>query len=203
MPIIVLIIRFLRSLQKMSDEELVGLYKSSGNLEYVGELFKRKTHLIAGICFKYLKNELETEDGTYEVFEIISKDLLNHDVQHINAWLFTVTRNHCYKKLRKTISEREIIEKENNSSDYYMESSKEVSLDEKEQLDFQLDLMGEVIGQLKEEQQICVKLFYLEKKSYIEIEQITGFEIKKVKSYIQNGKRNLRILMEKEMKKEQ
>lgn len=187
----------MRSLKKMSDDELIIAYKESKNIEYVGELFQRKTHLIASLSLKFLKNETDAEDATYEVFEIVSKDLLRHEVSNINSWLFSVTRNHCYKKLRKTINEREKINEEKNSAISFMQNGSDDDLFEKELLEEQLDLMEEVIEQLSEEQRSCVKLFYLEKKSYVEIVEETKYELKKVKSYIQNGKRNVKILMDK------
>jgi RNA polymerase sigma factor (sigma-70 family) len=187
----------MRSLKKMSDDELIVAYKESENIEYVGELFQRKTHLIASLSLKFLKNETDAEDATYEVFEILSKDLLRHEVSNINSWLFSVTRNHCYKKLRKTINEREKINEEKNSSISFMQNVSDDDLLEKELLEEQLDLMEEMIELLSEEQRICLKLFYLEKKSYVEIVEETKYELKKVKSYIQNGRRNVKILMDK------
>jgi RNA polymerase sigma-70 factor (ECF subfamily) len=53
------------------------------------------------------------------------------------------------------------------------------------------------IETLGDEQKQCVKLFYLQEKCYKEITESTGFDMNKVKSYIQNGKRNLKICMEK------
>ena len=197
MPLLILIVRFMRSLKKMSDDELIVAYKESENIEYVGELFQRKTHLIASLSLKFLKNETDAEDATYEVFEILSKDLLRHEVSNINSWLFSVTRNHCYKKLRKTINEREKINEEKNSSISFMQNVSDDDLLEKELLEEQLDLMEEMIELLSEEQRICLKLFYLEKKSYVEIVEETKYELKKVKSYIQNGRRNVKILMDK------
>jgi RNA polymerase sigma-70 factor (ECF subfamily) len=187
----------MRSLKKMSEDELIVAYKESENMEYVGELFQRKTHLIASLSLKFLKNETDAEDATYEVFEILSKDLLRHEVSNINSWLFSVTRNHCYKKLRKTINEREKINEEKNSSISFMQNVSDDDLLEKELLEEQLDLMEEMIELLSEEQRICLKLFYLEKKSYVEIVEETKYELKKVKSYIQNGRRNVKILMDK------
>jgi len=199
MPIIILIVSFLKSLKKLSDAELIAAYKKSENMEYVGELFQRKTHLIASLSYKFLKNDTAAEDATYEVFEIICRDLLKHEVSNFNSWIFSVTRNHCYKKLRKEISEREKLAEEKNNAPNLMEFEEGADLRDKEQLEEQLELMEEVLETLGEEQQVCVKMFYLEKKSYQDIVAETGFELKKVKSYIQNGKRNMKITMEKRM----
>jgi RNA polymerase sigma-70 factor (ECF subfamily) len=54
--------------------------------------------------------------------------------------------------------------------------------------------------ELNPEQSTCIQLFFLQKKSYQEIADQTQFNLLQVKSHIQNGKRNLRILMEKKMK---
>jgi RNA polymerase sigma-70 factor (ECF subfamily) len=40
-------------------------------------------------------------------------------------------------------------------------------------------------------------LFYLEQKCYKDIADLTGYDLNKVKSAIQNGKRNLKICMER------
>jgi RNA polymerase sigma-70 factor (ECF subfamily) len=63
------------------------------------------------------------------------------------------------------------------------------------------DLLEEAIQELSEEQKLCVNLFYLQKKSYQQITDRTGFTLMQVKSYIQNGKRNLKIILEKKLKK--
>lgn len=49
------------------------------------------------------------------------------------------------------------------------------------------------LGNLSKEQQVCVELFYLKDKCYQEVAEITGYTMNQVKSYIQNGKRNLII----------
>jgi len=181
----------------MSDDELILHYKKTNNLEYVGELFQRKTHLIASLSYKFLKNEIEAEDAAYEIFEILCKDLLKHEITNVNAWLFSVTRNHCNKKLRKIINERELLNNQKKDSSSFMEYSNSDDLSDKELLEDQLTVMERAIEELSEEQKICVQLFYIEKKSYAEIVSVTGYELKKVKSYIQNGKRNIKIIMDK------
>jgi RNA polymerase sigma-70 factor (ECF subfamily) len=60
-----------------------------------------------------------------------------------------------------------------------------------------LEWMGQSLEELGKEQKLCVILFYLEKRSYQEIALTTGYTLMQVKSYIQNGKRNLRLSIEK------
>ena len=64
-------------------------------------------------------------------------------------------------------------------------------------LEDDLGRLEKCIEELQDEQKQCVELFYIRKKPYQTIVESTGFEMKKVKSYIQNGKRNLKICMEK------
>jgi len=56
--------------------------------------------------------------------------------------------------------------------------------------------LKEAMTSLNREQGLCVTLFYLEEKSYKEVVEITGFSSNQVKSYIQNGKRNLKLYLE-------
>lgn len=57
--------------------------------------------------------------------------------------------------------------------------------------------LEEAMQHLKKEQKTCIRMFYLQRKSYQSIAEETGFNLLQVKSYIQNGKRNLRLLLEK------
>jgi DNA-directed RNA polymerase specialized sigma24 family protein len=60
----------------------------------------------------------------------------------------------------------------------------------------QLQRLGHCMQQLNDEQRQTVKLFYIDNKCYNEITEVTGFEWNKVRSLIQNGRRNLKICME-------
>jgi RNA polymerase sigma factor (sigma-70 family) len=71
-----------------------------------------------------------------------------------------------------------------------------MNLNNESVLDQDMETLKKCIDQLKDEQKECIKLFYLEEKCYQEIAESTSYELKKVKSYIQNGKRNLRICMD-------
>lgn len=92
-------------------------------------------------------------------------------------------------ELRKTNPEK--------SGDVFMEMTEPVHLnDEEDEIEANLNALDECIDVLKKEQKECVKLFFLEKKSYQEVNELTGIDLKKVKSNIQNGKRNLKICLE-------
>lgn len=186
-------------LENLSDIELIALYKDSNNLETVGELFKRYKHIVYGISLKYLNNKVSAEDTLMEVFEELIKSLHKADIRKFKPWIGTVTRNHLHKKFRtknklKTASLEDL---HINYGDKIMELSEEDTLiSEKAEIELKESSLLKAINELKEEQAVCVKLFFLENKSYTEVCEITGHSFKKVKSFIQNGKRNLKIKLE-------
>ena len=183
-----------KHIKALSDDELVQGYKDSGGAEYVGELFERYTHMVYLVCMKYLKDPMEAEDMSMVIFEKLMKDLPKYEVRNFKYWLHTVSKNQCLVFLDKQKRKRH---KEDNFQDMQqgiVENGVEFDLiDEKE---IQLTNLEEAITMLNEGQQECIKLFYLQKKSYVEVAEMTGYDLKKVKSYIQNGKRNLKKHLE-------
>lgn len=183
-----------------SDLELIFLYKESGNTFYVGELYNRYHHQVFGVALKYLHDADKAEDALLDVFHNLFEQLLKYKVDEFKSWLLTITRNHCLKVLKKdakTISFEAT--HENIFSIDFMENHLEAyHIHEKEK---QLDVLEHALTKLKPEQEQCIRKFYLLDKSYHTIAEETGFELKKVKSYIQNGKRNLQIIMEQQLKK--
>lgn len=173
----------------LSDEEILTNYRSSGDQELIGNLFNGNMHLVYGLCLKYLKNQEDSKDAVMAIYEHISRKLKTTEVQHFKSWLYMVSKNHCLMQLRKNNPEV--------SADIFMETAEAVHLiDEEDQLEDDLNTLEECIDELKTEQRTCVQHFFIEKKSYQEVNKITGIEIKKVKSHIQNGKRNLKICLE-------
>lgn len=182
----------------LSDENLLLKYKQTKDTKYVGELYQRYTHISFGVCMKYLKNEEDAKDAVMQIFEKLMTDLLKHQVDFFQGWLHTYLRNYCLMQLRKPKKTSHFSnEQELNNSSAVVETQDEQHLEEKEILEENIERLEAAIGQLKDGQKQCVELFYLEEKSYEEITDITGYDYKKVKSYIQNGKRNLKILMSK------
>lgn len=176
----------------LSDCELISLYKKNLDLNVIGDLFKRYTRFVFLVSLKYLQNEDESRDAVMQIFENLIEDLKNHEIDNFKPWLHTVTRNHCLMKLRKDKSvqkkqERFLIESEN-----FMESDDISHHNEKQEHEIKIEKVRDAIGTLNEEQKICIELFYIESKSYNEIAEITGYSVKNIKSYIQNGKRNLK-----------
>jgi len=175
-----------------SDAELLELYKKSGDLEVLGELFSRYTSLIYGVCLKYLRDRDESKDAVMQVFEKLVTSLREHEVQNFKSWLYVTSRNYCLMQIRtrKGKFTEEI-------SPFLMENDLVLHHDEEPGLESDLTKLNRCIEQLIGEQRKCVQLFYLEQKCYKDITTLTGFDLNKVKSYIQNGKRNLKICMER------
>lgn len=179
-----------------SDQELLNRYYTSQDNQWLGILLERYTLLLLGVCMKYLKNEEEAKDSVQQVFLKTITELHKYRVEYFKSWLYMVAKNHCLMKLRDKQSKQPAELKEQMAVVTEEENSKAIHI-EKER---QLELMTESLGELNKEQKQCVTLFYLEKKSYQEISHDTGFTLMQVKSYIQNGKRNLKLLLEEKLK---
>lgn len=176
-----------------SDRELIFEYKHSGDLASFQELFHRYSHLIYSLCLKYLKNEEDCKDAVMEIFEKSLKAIKKYDIKNFNRWLYSVSKNHCLYKLKKSALHRIRVKKIKNLDTFFMENSDFGNQYSNSNIDLQkLDI---AINELKEFQKVCIRLFYLEQKSYREITELTGFTLNQVKSYIQNGKRNLKKLL--------
>ena len=180
-------IRTLQTFNSLPDDQLVAAYKETENPAILGALFKRHSHSIFGLCLSYLKNRHDSEDALMEIFESLGKKLLNYNIEHFESWLYFVSRNYCLKKFQKKLrfKEEDISQ---ISGEFFMEFE-----EEKDHItERKLEVLSDAMDQLKEHQKKCVVLFYLENKSYKEIETLTPYSMKDIKSFIQNGKRNLK-----------
>lgn len=164
--------------------------------QWLGILLQRYTLLLFGVCMKYLKNEEEARDSVQQVFLKAITELHKYRVEYLKSWLYMVARNHCLMKIRDRHGKvpGELNEKALETP------AEETNLHQHLEKDRLLTTMAHSLSELSAEQQRCVTLFYLQKKSYQEIVGETGYNLLQVKSYIQNGKRNLKILVEKKMK---
>lgn len=175
------------SLLEKKDEELVRLYQKTGKKEIIGILYRRHSHKILGLCINYLKSIPDAEDAVMEVIEKLFNDLRTYQIDNFSSWLFFVTRNHCLKKLQSRLKrhQEEISE---ISPDFFMEIDEESD----HYIEIRLENLSDAIDQLKDDQKRCIVLFYLEQKSYKEIQADTSYSFDEVKSHLQNGRRNLR-----------
>jgi RNA polymerase sigma-70 factor (ECF subfamily) len=179
------------------DNELLQRFYADKNNEWLGVLLQRYTLLLLGVCMKYLKNEEEAKDAVQQIFLKSITELHKYKVDYFKSWIYMVAKNHCLMKLRnKNNIPVEINDRVLSTPD---EGDHKNSLLQKETT---LTQMEQALQQLNVEQQQCVILFYLEKKSYQEIAQLTGYSLLQVKSHIQNGKRNLKIMLERQQQHE-
>jgi RNA polymerase sigma-70 factor (ECF subfamily) len=181
----------------LSDEQLMEAAQREGDMECVGELFKRHTTLVMGVCMKYLKDEEAARDALMQVFENILHKTPEAQILNVRSWLFTVAKNHCLMQLRHEQSEARVRDQKlQELRAELMESEQGMHLyEEEEEVDIRDKIMSAVM-KLSYEQRRCVQLFFLEEKSYREISDLTGYDFKQVKTYIQNGKRNLKNMID-------
>lgn len=185
------------AIQQLTDQELLQRFKTDNNSDWIGVLFDRYALLLLGMCVKYLKNEEDARDAVQQIFLKMLSDINRHDIQYFRAWIYQVTKNYCLMQLRQNhMKYKEEI------SDKHMGGLAEEQDDKQvyREKDILLENMEQAMTLLNSEQQICVQLFYLQKKSYQEIADQTGYNLLQVKSYIQNGKRNLKLLLEKQQR---
>ena len=173
-----------------TDEELVTLYKLERSSTCIAIIYERYGHLVMGTCMKYLKNEVESQDITMQIFEELHSKLLKHEINYFKSWLHMVTKNECFMFLRKS--------KIQNTTDFSESYDVEQTIEDVQAKEKSLELLENAIEDLKLEQKRCVKLFYLEEKSYQQISAELNLSLMQVKSAIQNGKRNIKLQLEKQ-----
>ncbi len=183
---------------ELSDQELLQLYRTQQQRECLGILLQRYTILLLGVCLKYLKNEEAAKDAVQQIFTKVIIEAEKYPITHFKSWLYTVTRNYCFSQLRNQVYElpQEVLEKGGTHF-----STQDNGLDQVQEKEKLLNHIEEALDEIQPSQRECVSLFYLEQKSYQQISQITGYTLLQIKSYIQNGKRNIRLLIDKRRKK--
>ena len=178
--------------QDMNDKELLARFENDGNNEWLGILLQRYTLLLYGLCMKYLKNEENVKDAVQQVFLKVVNELPKYKVEYFKSWLYMVAKNHCLMQLRN--KGRFVNELDDHISDTLQDHT---DLDKAIEKDYNLSLMEKALKLLNEDQQLCITLFYLHKKTYQDVADKTGLTVLQVKSHLQNGKRNLKIHMQK------
>jgi RNA polymerase sigma factor (sigma-70 family) len=175
-----------------TDKELVAAFKESGDSNYLSKLYQRYMDLVFGVCLKYFKDAERCKDAVMDIYEELNTKLKQHEVDNFKGWLHVLARNYCLMQLR---SPRNM--KTTEFSANFMQSEENTHLNgevlEKESNFIKLE---QCLETLSNEQRQSVQLFYLENKCYNEIAVITGLEWNKVRSYIQNGRRNLKLCMD-------
>lgn len=179
----------------INDQELLEKFKKDGDSLWLGILLQRYTLLLLGVCMKYLKEEEAAKDAVQQVFLKAITELPKYQVNYLKSWLYTIARNHCLMQLR----DKNRVISVSDDLNLAEEPLQNLTAAEKEN---SLNLLELSLVELNPPQKTCVTLFYLQKKSYQEIVDSTGFSLLQVKSYIQNGKRNLKLLVAQKMKQD-
>lgn len=184
---------FRKNISKLSDEELLIHYIKSGDTEYFGELYNRYIPLLYGLFLKYLQDEDQAQEAVMQLFEDLLSKVRNYEIKDFKPWLYRVAKNHSLQLLRKVSKEIPL-----NYTINIMESDEFLHLlSEEESSEEQLKALHRCLERLPEEQRVSIIRFFLEEMSYADIVVQTGFTLNNVKSYIQNGKRNLKICIKR------
>jgi RNA polymerase sigma-70 factor (ECF subfamily) len=176
---------------RLTDQEILKHFYADHNNERLGPLLERYTMLLYGVSMKYLKNPEEAKDAVQQIFLKAITELHKYEVSYFSSWIYMIAKNHCLMLLRnqrRGISVDQVAEPVSEKTDPDLLQNESLLMD-----------LREALQHLNPEQKICIRMFYLEKKSYQEIADKSGFSLLQVKSYIQNGKRNLRLLLEKKI----
>jgi RNA polymerase sigma factor (sigma-70 family) len=179
-------------LSAQNEAELVKQYKTGGDINVLGELYARYMELVYGVCLKYFKEPEEAKDAVINIFEELITKLKKYEVSNFKSWLYQLTKNHCLMKIRSSKSQPVTVDID------IMHLGGNNHLDNVTWKEEQLNGMENCIEQLPAEQKQAIRLFYLKEKCYKEIADLTKTDINKVRSFIQNGRRNLKICMEKQ-----
>ncbi|MEN0004746.1 MAG: sigma-70 family RNA polymerase sigma factor [Bacteroidota bacterium] len=185
-------LRIFRKGAPPTDSELIQQYQRTGQLEVLGELYERYMELVYGVCLKYFKEQALAEDAVIDIFEQLTEKVKQHTIGNFKSWLYTLARNHCLMQLRKkqltTTFEPEFMQSVDQRH-----HTIEIELDA---LPDEVDQLEDCIQLLKGQQKECIELFYLKGTSYKAIAEQKGETVGQIRSYIQNGRRNLRKCME-------
>lgn len=186
-------LKLFRRKADFSDADYLSEYRRTGNLAELGELYERHMDRVFAVCFKYLRDEDDAKDAVMQVFEQLIEELKISEVRNFKSWLHSVTRNHCLMQLRSkrvVVGDEGLFEHEAYETFVVQAPETDVTLET------QLSDLGDCLQTLAVEQRKSVELFYFQQLCYQQIAEQTGFALTKVKSYLQNGKRNLKLCME-------
>ncbi len=178
--------------ENLTDEELLKRYCDSGELVYFVEAYKRYMPLVYGVALKYLKRPEDAQDAVMQLFEELVVKIKEVEIQSFKAWLYTCIRNNCLMEIRKRSKNLSV-----SLDDSFMEFCDDFHLTVVSESENREESLRECVESLPEKQRISVKYFFFNELSYKEVEERTGFSLKMVKSFIQNGKRNLKLCLER------
>lgn len=178
--------------QQYTDEDLLNRYLQDDDLRHLGELYLRHSEMVYYVCLRYFKEDETSKDAVMQIFEELIEKVKKQSIRDFPRWLYVISKNHCLMALRSSKKQKEIVT--NDFVEFQIDSH---PLEDREIREERLLQLESCLEKLLEKQQRSVKLFFLEEKCYKEVAELTGYQVKEVKSYIQNGKRNLKNCMER------
>ncbi len=178
-----------------TDDELIAEYLSTRNLDLLGELYSTYMHLVYGVCLKYLKDRDESKDAVIQIFEKLITEIPRQNIENFRNWLYVVSRNYCLMQLRSMKLQEERFNEWAMDQSVFMENHPGLHPIDEDGSDMEANL-AECIKRLKDEQRNCIRLFYFENRCYNEIALSLKIDEKKVKSHLQNAKRNLKLCLD-------
>jgi RNA polymerase sigma-70 factor (ECF subfamily) len=182
-------------ISKLGDEDLLKHFRENNENKFLEELYGRYIRFVFLVCMKYLKNEEKAKDMSMQVFEKLTGDIKRFDIQNFKSWLHVVTKNSCLMQLRSEKNHETVALADKKDLEKNMENGSFVHHECDDEVEVKLEQLQTAIEKLEFDQKKCIELFYLQEKSYKEVCDETGFSMNQVKSYIQNGKRNLKIIL--------
>ncbi len=188
---------FLKNISAQSetpdDLELIAAYRRTSDLNILAQLYQPYLDLLYGVCLKYLEDQEKAKDAVMEIFEELTQKVFKHEITYFRGWLYTLAKNHCLMKLRSSGRVKVF-----SLDSELVQSAEDLHLTDKLEKEEQIGQLTRCIEKLSADQKTVIELFYLQNKAYKEIETITGLEWNKVRSYVQNGRRNLKLCMQQQ-----
>jgi len=184
-----------QKIQTLLDEELLNAYLLNEDAYLLEELFGRYVRFVYVVCMKYMHSDELAKDMSMHVFEKVMIDMKRFEIRNFKSWLHVVTKNYCLMQLRAEKNTRFVSWENEKETAQVMENTTLLHPDNESETEMRLGQLEKAINMLESAQKQCVELFYLKEKSYKEVADITGFSMNEVKSYIQNGKRNLKNVL--------
>lgn len=179
---------------------MIAKYKATNDLAFIGELYKKYAKQILSVCIFYFRDKDEAKDHVMQIFDKLIHELKQKEVDNFKGWLSFVVRNYCISVLRKQKTDQNRLKSYYEYEKQVLDEETELAIEAIPDTEITTEQIKDCLSRLKKGQQECVQLFYLQSRSYSEITAATGYSLNEVKSYIQNGKRNLKIMLE-ELKK--
>lgn len=173
------------------DEFWIRAYFQSGDSEYWGRIFEKYKKRIFLRCLTLLQDNEDASDLTSETFIKAHENIQKYDMKRpFFPWLQQIATNLCIDLLRR----KTIIQFTQTDEKIEFHSAEDVTKKvENRELG---DTILKALKSLKNHQKRCFCLFYIHRKSYKEIAELTGYSYNDVRSYIQNGKRKFKLVMQ-------